>query len=96
MSETFGQHTISLRGLPECLICASGAPMPGMLHRIVDPITGRDVAPGATGELLVEGDTLFIGIIGRTSPLSTATVDSNIGSMQLVRATFSFMAGLTT
>jgi len=62
LSETF---TIA-SGLPADAPLAlrrgsSGVPWPGMQLRIVDPETGREVEPGAEGEIAVKGVTLMRG-----------------------------------
>lgn len=38
-----------------------GIPVPGLAVRIVDPATGRDVPPGAEGELIVRGPNVMLG-----------------------------------
>ena len=38
-----------------------GLPVPGLLVRIVDPATGRDLDPGEEGELIVRGPNLMSG-----------------------------------
>lgn len=40
-----------------------GHPLPGMECRVVDPPTGRDVPPGAEGELLFRGGNCFDGYL---------------------------------
>jgi fatty-acyl-CoA synthase len=46
---------------PEMRSGSSGVPWPGMQLRIVDPETGREVEPGAEGEIAVKGVTLMRG-----------------------------------
>lgn len=38
-----------------------GLPVPGLSTRIIDPVSGLDVAPGAEGELIVRGPNLMLG-----------------------------------
>ena len=38
-----------------------GSPVPGLAVRIVDPASGRDVAPGQEGELIVRGPNVMPG-----------------------------------
>jgi fatty-acyl-CoA synthase len=38
-----------------------GSPLPGLEVRVVDPATGADVAPGATGELCARGHCVMTG-----------------------------------
>ena len=38
-----------------------GVPVPGLAVRIVDPASGRDVAPRAEGELIVRGPSVMLG-----------------------------------
>ena len=42
-----------------------GQPVPGFEARVVDPVTGEDCAPGATGELWLRGPFLMEGYYGR-------------------------------
>ena len=65
MTETCGPHRAEQRELPPALRGSFGMAMPGMQHRIVDPDTGADVAPGSVGLLLVRGDTLMLGLVKR-------------------------------
>ena len=53
------QHLRGLAGDAEAL-AACGLPMPLVRVRLVDE-AGRDVAPGASGELAVRGDQVFLG-----------------------------------
>lgn len=65
MTETAGPHTLALPDVDDAYRGSMGPPAPGMEHRLVDPATRRDVAPGESGELLVRGDTLMLGYVGR-------------------------------
>ena len=47
-----------------------GLPIPGVLTRIVDPATGKDVQMGAEGELIVSGPLLMLGY--HNKPAETA------------------------
>jgi long-chain acyl-CoA synthetase len=38
-----------------------GLPLPGLAVRIIDPVSGADVEPGAEGELIVHGPNLMCG-----------------------------------
>jgi len=49
-----------------------GLPVPGLAVRIVDPASGRDVALGAEGELIVRGPNLMAGY--HNKPAETAAV----------------------
>jgi fatty-acyl-CoA synthase/long-chain acyl-CoA synthetase len=62
MTETAG--TVSTSRLDDPLdqrVGRLGRPLPGLEMRIVDPETGRDVAPGGRGEVLVRGYSLLEG-----------------------------------
>ena len=63
MTETCGPHRAEQRELTADLRGSFGRPMPGMQHRVIDPDTGADVAPGDVGLLLVRGDTLMLGLV---------------------------------
>jgi acyl-CoA synthetase (AMP-forming)/AMP-acid ligase II len=65
MTETGGPHTVSAPDYPDELAGTLGPRMPGMEHRLVDPLTGRDVDDGETGELLIRGDALMSGFVKR-------------------------------
>jgi fatty-acyl-CoA synthase len=45
----------------EVRVATVGSPLPGLEVRIVDPATGAEVAPGATGELCVRGHCVMAG-----------------------------------
>jgi acyl-CoA synthetase (AMP-forming)/AMP-acid ligase II len=64
-TESFGPHTAAgpelTRELPEELRGSFGLPVPCIQHRIVDPATGKDVAPGESGEVVVRGYSLSAG-----------------------------------
>jgi acyl-CoA synthetase (AMP-forming)/AMP-acid ligase II len=70
MSETCGPHTFKTAaqeaaGGPEPYKGNFGHPVPGLEHRIVDPETGRELADGAEGEVLVRGYSLMRGLYKR-------------------------------
>lgn len=66
MSETAGPHHISPVELPDEMDGSFGTPMPGMELLLVDPSTGEPLADdGAVGVLLVRGDCLMVGMVGR-------------------------------
>ncbi len=67
MTESLGPHTLEPEGteLPTDKIGSFGRPVPGVEHRIVDPITGEDVAPGTLGEVLIRGYSIMQGLYKR-------------------------------
>jgi len=70
MSETSGPHTgVPIddlqQPLPERLWGSFGRPLPGVEHRVVDPVTGTTRPPGSEGELCVRGDSLMQGLYKR-------------------------------
>jgi len=70
MSETCGPHTfwtpeLETSGAPEEYRGTFGLPVPGVEHRIVDPVTGQDMPPGQEGEVLVRGYSLMLGMYRR-------------------------------
>lgn len=66
MTETLGPHTFERDvPLPAEKEGSFGRPVPGVEHRIVDPETGTDVAPGQVGEVWVRGYSLMDGIYKR-------------------------------
>lgn len=64
MTETFGPHTIQPVGLrPASEVQGSyGHSVPGVEHRVVDPISNQPVAAGEFGELWVRGYSLMLGL----------------------------------
>ena len=67
MTETFGPHTIQDVGLrPAAEVRGSyGYSVPGVEHKVVDPITGEDLPAGRMGELCVRGYSLMLGLYKR-------------------------------
>jgi acyl-CoA synthetase (AMP-forming)/AMP-acid ligase II len=67
MTETLGPHTFAGARedgspLPEDKLGSFGFSVPGVEHKIVDPITLEDAAPGETGELWLRGYSLMLGL----------------------------------
>ncbi len=64
MTETLGPHTLDVMGtpLPEERRGSFGRQVPGMEHRIVDPVTGEDCPTGQRGEVWVRGYALMAGL----------------------------------
>jgi acyl-CoA synthetase (AMP-forming)/AMP-acid ligase II len=66
MTETGGPHTMAEvpdTPLPPELRGSFGIPLPGVVaHRIVDPATDAEAAPGHEGEIQVRGQILMSGI----------------------------------
>jgi acyl-CoA synthetase (AMP-forming)/AMP-acid ligase II len=64
MTETLGPHTFdaSDHDLPPEQEGSFGRSVPGVEHKVVDPITGEDAPVGATGELWVRGYSLMLGL----------------------------------
>ena len=57
MTETMGPHSAEAEGteLPPDKVGSFGRAVPGVEHRVVDPETGLDTAPGELGEIWVRG-----------------------------------------
>lgn len=67
MSETFAPHSaepLDFR-LPDDKAGASGRTVNGYERQVIDPETGREVAPGEVGELLLRGGALLSGLYKR-------------------------------
>jgi len=67
MSETSGPHTgvpalEMAEPLPEHLYGSFGRPLPGVAHRIADPLTGDTLPEGVEGEICVRGYSLLQGL----------------------------------
>lgn len=63
MTETLGPHTFAAKDpLPPGKDGSFGFAVPGVEHRIVDPITGEDAAPGEIGEVWLRGYSLMLGL----------------------------------
>ncbi|GAA0318803.1 FadD3 family acyl-CoA ligase [Sphingomonas oligophenolica] len=64
-TETFTISAIFPSGTPEEVIGGShGTPQPGMVFKIVDPLSGETVPMGDRGEIAVKGPTLMLGYLG--------------------------------
>jgi acyl-CoA synthetase (AMP-forming)/AMP-acid ligase II len=63
MSESFSAHSAELINwrMPDDKVGASGRAVNGMERRVVDPQTGKEVAPGEVGELHLRGGALMTG-----------------------------------
>lgn len=74
-TETFTISASYESGTPDDVIAgSSGAPVPGMTFKIVDPFSGDTLLTGEEGEIAVKGPTLMLGYIG--TPLDN-TLDSD-------------------
>ena len=64
MTETLGPHTFAdqRNHLPPEKAGSFGLPVPGVEHRIIDPVTGEPLGPGQMGELWVRGYSLMTGM----------------------------------
>lgn len=63
MTETLGPHTFDPRHeLPEDKVGSFGHSVPGVDHKIVDPVTFEDLPTGAVGELWLRGYSLMVGL----------------------------------
>ncbi|MBA2607878.1 MAG: acyl--CoA ligase [Actinobacteria bacterium] len=64
MTETLGPHTYDHRDsiLPDDKTGSFGPTVPGVEHKIVDPLTGLDQAVGESGELYIRGYSLMQGL----------------------------------
>ena len=64
MTETLGPHTFDSKDnpLPPEKDGSFGFSVPGVQHKIVDPVTLEDVPVGETGELWLRGYSLMLGL----------------------------------
>jgi acyl-CoA synthetase (AMP-forming)/AMP-acid ligase II len=62
-----------------------GRSMPGTECRIVDPVTGTDAAPGASGELWVRGPQVMRGYLDDATTTAVTMVDGWLRTGDLVR-----------
>ena len=63
MTETLGPHTFdSGQPLPKEKLGSFGLSVPGVTHKIVDPVSGEEVHTGAIGEVWVRGYSLMLGL----------------------------------
>lgn len=64
MTETLGPHTFDSKDnpLPPEKEGSFGLSVPGVEHKIVDPVTGEDLPIGQTGELWLRGYSLMLGL----------------------------------
>ena len=63
MTESLGPHSIEMIGsmLPREKRGSFGRSVPGIEHRIVDPVSGKDQPPGEMGEIWIKGYSLMLG-----------------------------------
>jgi acyl-CoA synthetase (AMP-forming)/AMP-acid ligase II len=63
MTETLGPHTFANKDpLPPGKEASFGFSVPGVEHKIVDPVTLEDLPVGETGELWLRGYSLMVGL----------------------------------
>ena len=64
MTETLGPHCLEVIGseLPPAKRGSFGRSVPGVEHRIVDPVTGEDCPVGEMGEIWVRGYSVMLGL----------------------------------
>jgi acyl-CoA synthetase (AMP-forming)/AMP-acid ligase II len=64
MTETLGPHTFHPAGeaLPPGKEGSFGRSVPGVEHKVVDPVTFEELPAGATGELWLRGYSLMLGL----------------------------------
>jgi acyl-CoA synthetase (AMP-forming)/AMP-acid ligase II len=64
MTETLGPHTIDdhRNALPADKAGSFGLSVPGVEHRVADPVSGQPLGPGEVGELWVRGYSLMLGL----------------------------------
>jgi acyl-CoA synthetase (AMP-forming)/AMP-acid ligase II len=64
MTETLGPHTIAPKDdpVPPGKEGTFGQAVPGVEHKIVDPVSGEDLPPGEVGELWLRGYSVMLGL----------------------------------
>ncbi|MCU1353771.1 MAG: lcfB 1 [Acidimicrobiales bacterium] len=64
MTETLGPHTIESKDnvVPPEKAGTFGRAVPGIEHKVVDPVTGEDLKPGEVGELWLRGYPVMLGL----------------------------------
>lgn len=63
MTETLGPHTMEGGDpLPPGKAGSFGRAVPGVEHKVVDPVTGRECAAGEVGELWLRGYSVMLGL----------------------------------
>ena len=64
MTETLGPHTFDSKAnvLPPGKEGSFGPSVPGVEHKIIDPVTGDDLPVGESGELCLRGYSLMLGL----------------------------------
>lgn len=66
MTETLGPHTFDPRDeLPPDKAGSFGHSVPGVEHKVVDPVSGAELPVGEVGELWVRGYPLMLGLLKR-------------------------------
>ena len=67
MTESLGPHSIEMIGsrLPDDKRGSFGRSVPGVEHRIVDPISGDDLPAGELGSIWIRGYSLMLGMLRR-------------------------------
>lgn len=67
MTESLGPHSIEMIGsaLPPEKRGSFGRSVPGIEHRIVDPVTGEDLPTGELGEIWIRGYSIMLGMLKR-------------------------------
>ena len=64
MTESLGPHSLEGKGttLPPDKVGSFGRSVPGVEHKVIDPVTGEDLPVGETGELCLRGYSLMLGL----------------------------------
>ena len=61
MTETLGPHSMPRPDQPADRADSFGRSVPGVEHKVVDPVTGEDLPPGEVGELWLRGYPVMLG-----------------------------------